>query len=181
MSTRDAVLDSFEELLITEGERSATVEAVATRAEISKGGLLYHFKNKDALIQGLLERLTDLAETDATAMRSDPRGPSAYYVDTSVYSGSALDRALVATTRLVQESDQARQTMQAIHRTWFTTILQEVGDRALARAIVLLGDGLYYNAVLAGGTSAEDAAGASADDRAELLQVVSRLTGGAGG
>ena len=178
MSTRDKVLDAFEALLIAEGERAATLEAVAARAEVSKGGLLYHFKSKDALIDGLLERLARLAQEDVEAMRADPRGPSAYYVDSSVYAGSPLDRSLVATARLVQEATRAREALQAAHRTWFTIILEEVGDRALARAIMLIGDGLYYNAVLAGGISAEDIAGTSPEDRGELLEVVARLTAG---
>ena len=54
---RDAVLDAFEELLIDVGERAATLDAVAKRAGVSKGGLLYHFPNKEALITATLERL----------------------------------------------------------------------------------------------------------------------------
>ncbi|HLS13665.1 MAG TPA: helix-turn-helix domain-containing protein [Beutenbergiaceae bacterium] len=177
MSTRDNLLDAFEELLIDDGERSATLEAVAARAQVSKGGLLYHFKSKDALVEGLLERLVEHAQIDAEQMRTDPRGPSAYYVDTSVYAGSALDRSLMATARLIQETPRVRETMQDIHQRWFSIILQEVGERGAARAVMLIGDGLYYNAVLSGGTSAEDVAGTDPDDRAELLSVVARLTG----
>lgn len=43
---RGAVLDAFESLLIEVGERAATLDAVAGRAGVSKGGLLYHFPNK---------------------------------------------------------------------------------------------------------------------------------------
>lgn len=176
MSARDRVLEAFEELLITEGERAATLDAVAARAEVSKGGLLYHFRSKEALVEGLLDRLADLAEADAQVMASDPRGPAAHYVDTSVYGESPLDRALVAAARLALDAyPQAREAMQAIHRRWYTMILEEVGDRAVARAIVLLGDGLYYNAVLAGAIAADDVAGTSPADREELLDVVARL------
>src|SRR5690625_3314917 len=104
MSARDRVLDAFEELLITEGERAATLDAVAARAEVSKGGLLYHFRSKEALVEGLLDRLADLAEADAQVMVSDPRGPAAHYVDTSVYGESPLDRALVAAARMAIDS-----------------------------------------------------------------------------
>lgn len=176
MSARDKVLDAFEELLITEGERATTLDAVAARAEVSKGGLLYHFGNKDALVDGLLERLAELAAADADVMAADPRGPAAYYVDTSVYDGSPLDRSLVAAARLAQEAHpQARTTIQDVHRRWFTMILAEVADHAVARAIVLLGDGLYYNAVLTGAVAADDVAGTAPQDRAELLDVVATL------
>lgn len=33
-----------------------TLDAVAARAGLSKGGLLYHFPNKDALLRGMIER-----------------------------------------------------------------------------------------------------------------------------
>ena len=179
MTARDKVLDAFEELLVGEGARAATLEAVAARANVSKGGLLYHFPSKDALVDGVLERLSALAAADTAAMAADPRGPSAYYVDSSVADGSALDRAMVAAVRLAQEADpRAREALHAVHHAWFSLILEEVGDRAVARAIVLLGDGLYYNAVLAaGGIASDDVAGTGPQDRAELLEVVALLKG----
>ncbi|WP_413452597.1 TetR/AcrR family transcriptional regulator [Georgenia phoenicis] len=176
MSARDKVLDAFEEVLIGEGARAATLDAVAARAEVSKGGLLYHFRSKDALVEGLLERLAALATADTEKMAADPRGPSAYYVDTSVADGSPLDRTLVAAAGLAQEAlPRAREALHAVHRAWFELILEEVGDRAIARAIVLLGDGLYYNAVLAGAIASDEVAGREPQDRADLLEVVALL------
>ena len=42
-AAREAVLDAFERIIITEGERAATLDATARAAGVSKGGLLYHF------------------------------------------------------------------------------------------------------------------------------------------
>lgn len=56
MSSREKILDAYEALLIEEGERAASMNAIASRAGVSKGGLLYHFPDKSALIDGLLER-----------------------------------------------------------------------------------------------------------------------------
>jgi AcrR family transcriptional regulator len=176
MSAREKILDAFEGLLVAEGARATTLDAVAARAEVSKGGLLYHFRSKEALVEGLLERLATLAAADTEAMAADPRGPSAYYVDTSVADGSALDRAMVAAAGLAQEANaQAREALRAVHRGWFRLILEEIGDRATARAIVLLGDGLYYNAVLTGAIASDEVAGTEPQDRAELLEVVALL------
>ena len=71
---RDAVLDAFETLLIDVGERAATLDAVAKKAGVSKGGLLYHFPNKEALIEVLLDRLDGLAKEDADAMAAGGGG-----------------------------------------------------------------------------------------------------------
>ncbi|MDF2499266.1 MAG: hypothetical protein K0Q86_2898, partial [Arthrobacter koreensis] len=54
---RERVLSAYEDLLINEGPRGATLDAVTALAGVSKGGLLYHFKNKEALATGILDRL----------------------------------------------------------------------------------------------------------------------------
>ena len=54
--TRDRLLDAFETLLVSAGSRAATLDAVAAEAQVSKGGLLYHFHSKDELVDGMLSR-----------------------------------------------------------------------------------------------------------------------------
>ncbi|MGB4779648.1 TetR/AcrR family transcriptional regulator, partial [Microbacterium sp.] len=99
---RESVLDAFEAALITDGERGATMDAVARAAGVSKGGLLYHFASKDALERALLDRLAAIVDDDVAAMSSSPDGPVAYFLRTSVMDDDPLDRALVAVARLAQ-------------------------------------------------------------------------------
>jgi AcrR family transcriptional regulator len=54
---RDELLDAAEDLLCDQGSQALTLAAVAERAGCSKGGLLYHFTSKEALIKGMVERL----------------------------------------------------------------------------------------------------------------------------
>jgi AcrR family transcriptional regulator len=56
---RDELLDAAEELLCDLGSAALTLSAVADRAGVSKGGLLYHFGTKEALIKGMVERLIE--------------------------------------------------------------------------------------------------------------------------
>ncbi|MBN6053460.1 TetR family transcriptional regulator [Nonomuraea sp. RK-328] len=56
---RDELLDAAEDLLCDQGSAAITLSAVAERAGVSKGGLLYHFNTKEALIKGMVERLID--------------------------------------------------------------------------------------------------------------------------
>ena len=65
MSSRDRILDAYADLLAEEGERFATVDAVAARAGVSKGGVLYHFPSKDQLAAAVCDRLAVLAAEDA--------------------------------------------------------------------------------------------------------------------
>jgi len=59
VAVRDRILDSAEQLVSDEGARHLTLDAVAQAAGVSKGGLLYHFPSKDALLAGMIERHID--------------------------------------------------------------------------------------------------------------------------
>ncbi|MEV7009897.1 TetR/AcrR family transcriptional regulator [Streptosporangium sp. NPDC051022] len=56
---REELLDAAEDLLCDQGSQALTLAAVAERAGCSKGGLLYHFGTKEALIKGMVERLIE--------------------------------------------------------------------------------------------------------------------------
>ncbi|GAA3425103.1 TetR/AcrR family transcriptional regulator [Streptosporangium sandarakinum] len=56
---REELLDAAEDLLGDQGAGALTLAAVAERAGCSKGGLLYHFNSKEALIKGMVERLIE--------------------------------------------------------------------------------------------------------------------------
>ncbi len=69
-SARDRVLDAYDTLLIEHGGAAVRLDAVAAAAGVSKGGLLYHFASKEALVTGLLERLRQRSAADADAIRN---------------------------------------------------------------------------------------------------------------
>ncbi|WP_226081648.1 TetR/AcrR family transcriptional regulator [Mycetocola spongiae] len=175
VSARDRVLDAFETLLIEHGERGATLDATAALAGVSKGGLLYHFGNRGALIEGLLERLSARAEADAHLMASAPAGSIDYLLRTSVYTGEDFDRTMIAVTRLAQSEDsRAGVALAAVRRTWLDLIQQQVQDPAVAETIMLVSDGLYMNSTLDCSTPAE-AHTLSSTSIDEVLAVVARL------
>ncbi|RVT96378.1 TetR/AcrR family transcriptional regulator [Rhodovarius crocodyli] len=57
--TRTRVLDAAERIVQQQGVPALTLAAAAREAGVSKGGLLYHFASKEALLRGMIERLTD--------------------------------------------------------------------------------------------------------------------------
>jgi AcrR family transcriptional regulator len=145
-STRDRLLDAFETLLVTVGSRAATLDAVAAAADVSKGGLLYHFPSKDSLVEGMLQRLRELGRQDAERMSTAAQGPVAFYLETSVNSGSDFDRCLIAAARIAQENDsRASSALADLREGWFAVLREHLGDEALARTIQLIGDGLYFD------------------------------------
>jgi AcrR family transcriptional regulator len=55
-SSRDGILDAAQAVVLQVGAAHMTLDAVASKARVSKGGLLYHFPTKEALLKGLLKR-----------------------------------------------------------------------------------------------------------------------------
>lgn len=175
-NAREQVLDAFERILIRSGERAATLDAVAAQAKVSKGGLLYHFGSKNALVQGLIERLRTYMRRDFEAMAAAPEGASVYYINTSTYAGTPLDTTLVALSRLAQDKNTAaREVMDEVQQGWYELILAELGDACTARAVLLLGDGMYYHAAFIGGMANPSARARIEADRDILLDSLQTL------
>ena len=55
-NSRDKIVDAAEKVVIEVGAAHMTLNAVAEKASVSKGGLLYHFASKEALLKAMLER-----------------------------------------------------------------------------------------------------------------------------
>ena len=51
-------LDAAARLVVSGGARALTISAVAEEAGLSRGGVLYHFPSKEALIGGMLARMS---------------------------------------------------------------------------------------------------------------------------
>lgn len=54
--TPELILQAAERVVMREGVLNLTLENVAREAKLSKGGLLYHYPSKDALITGMVGR-----------------------------------------------------------------------------------------------------------------------------
>jgi AcrR family transcriptional regulator len=73
--TRDKLLDAAASIVIEKGTTRMTLDAVAAQAKVSKGGLLYHFASKEALVQAMISRIVEIAEQNfADALAHEPTG-----------------------------------------------------------------------------------------------------------
>ncbi|MDO5631968.1 MAG: TetR/AcrR family transcriptional regulator [Paracoccus sp. (in: a-proteobacteria)] len=80
--TRLRILIAAEDLTGAQGPKAVSLDAVAERAGVSKGGLLYHFPTKAALMQGLVQHYLDQAEARLETCTSDqPNAILVQYLD----------------------------------------------------------------------------------------------------
>ncbi len=172
---KEKILDAYVSMLCDDGERAATMEATAAKAGVSKGGLLYHFASKELLAQGTIEHLLTAHEEDLELMGSAPEGPASYFVRTSTSVGGDLDRYFLAVLRLAQGGHEPSvKALEHIHEGWLGMIQHEVTDKYAAEAIMLIGEGLYYQTSMPGTWST----GTFGKDLNHLLKQVERLKNG---
>jgi AcrR family transcriptional regulator len=86
--TRRALLDAAGTAIRTRGI-SASLDDIAKTAGVSKGGLLYHFATKDALVRALAQDLLDTFRADVRAAL-DPADPGPGRL-TRAYVRASLD------------------------------------------------------------------------------------------
>ena len=69
---RPQLLQAAAQLALESGLRAVTLDAVAARAGVSKGGLQHHFRNKQALLDALFDDAVETFNADvAAAIASD--------------------------------------------------------------------------------------------------------------
>ncbi|MFQ6690371.1 TetR/AcrR family transcriptional regulator, partial [Bordetella pertussis] len=60
---RDKVLDAAETIVVRDGAKGLTIDAVAREMGVTKGGIQYCYGSKDAMIEALFERWDKAYET----------------------------------------------------------------------------------------------------------------------
>ncbi|KQO81160.1 hypothetical protein ASF17_13705 [Frigoribacterium sp. Leaf263] len=177
------MLDSFELLVVADGERAATFDAVAAAAGVSKGGLLYHFPSREALVDGVVDRLASLVDDDIHRMTTAPDGAVDYFIRTSsppaVVAESPFDRCITAVAHLASSGQWPRavDALTGMQSRWHEVVLEAVGDPAVARVVSLVSDGLYFGP---GHSSSASGAGPDAERAGidDVIAVLRRLADG---
>ena len=67
-SKRDRILDAAVNVINRDGVRAVTFESVAAEAKLTRGGLLYHFPSREALLRGIDEHLVQAWEASMEAL-----------------------------------------------------------------------------------------------------------------
>jgi AcrR family transcriptional regulator len=138
--TRDRLLDAAGVVVRRDGAQALTLDAVAEEAEVSKGGLLYHFKSKRELVEGMVERwLSEFQREIDEADDEFVRG----YVKSGAPEGSELGMlaALIADPSLLV-------TVRRQYGIWQDRVERETRDPVDATVARLAADGLWLAELL---------------------------------
>jgi AcrR family transcriptional regulator len=72
--SRETILQAAEEIVATRGPAYLTLETAANEAKVSKGGLFYHFRSKEALLEAMIRRSMQLLESEHTKVAESLTG-----------------------------------------------------------------------------------------------------------
>ncbi|PSB08798.1 TetR family transcriptional regulator [filamentous cyanobacterium CCP1] len=154
-ATRQAILQATIDILLEQGLEALTLDAAAQKAGVSKGGLLYHFPNKDALILGLADHLTQDFETTIQEEFKQDDAPGTPGQWTRAYVRAALrfnrqTMALIANLSAAVARNPDLLKVACDHEKLVKERLLSDGiDPVRATIIVLAMDGLWFSDSLA--------------------------------
>ena len=141
------VLDAAEAVIHESGGRNFTLDAVAERAGISKGGLVYTFPTKDGLIHAALER--EVARFQEAVRRRLGNGPSRPAQWVLAHIEEALDedeastrKAAFLVTALVHAPDMLG-PVRRLYQTLLDPLRSEQGEAAEIRHALLAVEGIF--------------------------------------
>jgi AcrR family transcriptional regulator len=156
--TRDELLRATVRVVAEEGLPRLTLDAVARAAGVSKGGLLYHFPTKEALIQALIE--TFIAEWDRAMAREYARDPEpekpgrwlrAYVrasfaeVDPNESLTLGLGHGdLASFLAALAVNPELLGLIQTAYDRWHRLLVSDGVDEVTATAVRFAADGIYF-------------------------------------
>jgi len=136
-------------LILREGASRFTLDAVAREADVSKGGLLYHFPSKhtliEALVQGMVSAFDTLLEN---ADQRDGRAGSftrAYLRASEQDDSGALSAGVAAA---VAQNPAQLEPLREAYTRWQARLESDGIDRVDATIVRLATDGLWVAELL---------------------------------
>lgn len=152
-STRDKIIDAAMAIVRDQGVAKLTLDEAAKAAGLSKGGVLYHFKSKDDLIRGMVERfLSDLDEHELHYYNQEPEGPYRWVrsaLKTAFDPNSpACDNVGGALLAAITVNPELMAPVHAKYAEWLERIRSDSPNPRLAGLICMALDGYYFERIM---------------------------------
>lgn len=142
---KEAVLDAAFDILEKEGPARLTLDAVAARAEVSKGGLLHHFRSKDALLVAMVDRLVHSFDEDLKSMSGAVPLTSQQFISTYLrhgFSGNGVRfRHGMVLIALSAHQPELLEPIRSYFRSRADSVIQQVANPIPMLAAMLMADG----------------------------------------
>ena len=143
------ILHAASKIVTERGIFNLTLEATALEAGISKGGLLYHFPSKEALVKGMVQHLAEnyrekIANTVEESTEEKGQWTKAYVEVTfnNTYKNKDMHAGLLAAKAV---SGELLEPIQDLYTKWQDEIENDGIDPVKATIIRLATDGIWLS------------------------------------
>ena len=174
--TREKILRAAGQVVIDKGIEALSLNAVAKQADVSKGGLLYHFPNKNALIANLGKQLLQAFEAalqDEFEQDDAPGTPGqwlrAYVRATERMSKESLALFARLSSIMVEMPPELSESVEAYEQRLRQRLETDGLDPVQATIIQLAIDGLWFSEVFQMAVPSEDR-------RAQVVETLLAMT-----
>jgi AcrR family transcriptional regulator len=145
--TQYAILEAGVQVITEQGAGQFTLDAVALQANVSKGGLLYHFPSKDALIAAMLAHYLDSFDAKVEQLCTGDVHPHAWLraFVRATFEETPSDIAIVASqlAAIVTNSDLIA-PMRERYGVWTQRALDAGLPSDLVYLVIAATDGYWY-------------------------------------
>ena len=151
-SARERIIDAAEQVVLKEGASHMTMDAVAAKAGVSKGGLIYHFPSQRDLLQAMLQRFIDRVETRMAQARTQlPESPARSikaYIHAWFTLGGEYRRTASALLAAITREPELLQAVRLKHRAVLTEIVKAAPNSEQALVLSLATEGMWMSELL---------------------------------
>lgn len=152
--TKQQILEAAGRVVLARGVVGLTLEAVAEEAGLSKGGLLYHYGSKDALLTAMVARLIEVTEARIDSHRERDGGAGSWtrgYLQACLTDGMpATDptgRLAVALLAAGASDPALIDDVRDRQTVWRERLSDDGIDPVMAAIVRLAADGLWMNEI----------------------------------
>ncbi|MCJ1655314.1 TetR/AcrR family transcriptional regulator [Staphylococcus sp. NRL 21/187] len=168
-SKKQYLLECAASIVNEQGADYLTLDAVAKKAGVSKGGLLYHFKSKDGLIQELVNYANELYKSKVNQHINEEQAVKGQWLNAFIEATREhrTENAPITSGMLAAQGSNRNLLvpLRESYQDWQQHIEQDGLDKADATIIRLAVDGLWLSEIF----------GISAIDEDMREEVLNRL------
>lgn len=151
-SLRETILDAAEATVIDLGPVHMTLDAVAEAAKVSKGGLLYHFPSKEALLEAMIARHSERIEQvrNETAQALAPHDANELMIEITAIRKLSRQKsdASAALLAVVANQPGLMEPFSQKIRQRFQNAINETRDPQLAAILFFAALGIHFTELL---------------------------------
>lgn len=151
-NARADILDAAQQVVARDGAARLTIDAVAREVGLTKGGVLYNFPSKAALLKGMLERMIETFEAILAERVVREAGNPNPTLRALLAVADHLDRIdpdlQMAMISAAAESPDLLDPLRRLIAGCHARIEAEAGDLVMAQVIVAAFDGLKFQRIM---------------------------------